>query len=73
MNWFDTLMPYVGRIIGVAGGLFFGFLFLLVGFWKTLFFAMLVFLGYYLGRKKDRKEELRDVLTRIFPDKFTHF
>lgn len=49
---------------------FFGIIYLLVGFWDTLVFVVFVGTGYYIGRKLDHKEDLREILDRILPGKF---
>ncbi len=47
-----------------------GFVYLAVGWWDTLVFAAIVYLGYHIGKKHDNREDLRDVLARILPEKF---
>ena len=39
----------------MAAGIFFGFIYLIAGFWDMLFFALLVWIGYYVGRMKDER------------------
>ncbi|MBN3522322.1 DUF2273 domain-containing protein [Paenibacillus apiarius] len=51
--WKEIWESHGGRIIGIAAGIFFGMLYLIVGFWDMLFFALLVFIGYNVGRQKD--------------------
>jgi len=51
--WRELLTKYGGRVFGVAAGLFFGIVYLFAGFWDMLFFALLVWIGYYVGRMKD--------------------
>jgi uncharacterized membrane protein len=53
--WREFLTTYGGRIAGVAAGLFLGFIYLFAGFWDMLFFALLVWIGYYFGRLKDER------------------
>lgn len=60
-----------GKVIGITAGIIFGLLFLLVGFFKTLVFAMFVAIGFYFGRKFDNQEDLAEILDRILPGKFT--
>lgn len=69
MMW-EILWEHKGKLIGVAAGLFFGLLYLFVGFWDTLVFLVFIGTGYYIGRKLDQKEDLRDILDRILPGKF---
>ncbi|WP_339062478.1 DUF2273 domain-containing protein [Tepidibacillus marianensis] len=61
---------YPGKILGVLIGLLVGFIFLFVGFWKTLVFVGFVAIGLYIGHKLDSRENLHDVLEEILPDKF---
>ncbi|PZD93438.1 hypothetical protein DNH61_22700 [Paenibacillus sambharensis] len=53
--WKEILSTYGGRIAGVAAGVFFGCIYLIAGFWDMLFFALLTFIGYYVGRLKDER------------------
>jgi uncharacterized membrane protein len=53
--WKEWWQTYGGRAIGVLAGLFFGFIYLIRGFWDMLFFALLVGVGYWAGKHKDEK------------------
>lgn len=53
--WRELLTTHGGRVFGVLAGLFFGFVYLFAGFWDMLFFALLVWIGYYFGRMKDER------------------
>ncbi|WP_128102627.1 MULTISPECIES: DUF2273 domain-containing protein [Paenibacillus] len=55
MLWREIWDSHRGRILGIAFGIFFGFLYVWIGFWDMLFFALLVFIGYTLGRRSDSK------------------
>ncbi len=68
--WWEILSEHKGKIIGVAAGLFFGIIYLLVGFWDTLVFIIFVGTGFYLGKKLDHKEDLLELLDKILPGKF---
>lgn len=46
-----------GRIVGIVSGIFFGFIYLIAGFWDMLFFALVVFIGYAVGKRKDLRME----------------
>lgn len=48
----------------------FGFIFLFVGFWKTLIFGFFVLSGYGVGQWMDSRGEWREVLEEIVPDKW---
>ena len=69
MKW-ELLWEHKGKLMGVLAGLFFGIIYLLAGFWDTLVFVVLVGTGYYIGRKLDHKEDLREILDKILPGKF---
>ncbi|MDO3409534.1 DUF2273 domain-containing protein [Saccharibacillus sp. CPCC 101409] len=57
MKWDEIRTVYGGRLIWTAWGLFFGLLYLLVGFWHAAFVALLTLLGYWIGRRKDLRAE----------------
>ena len=46
-----------------------GLLLLAVGFWNTLWIALLGAVGAFLGGVKHKKEVLKGVLNRVIPDK----
>ncbi|MCC3373394.1 DUF2273 domain-containing protein [Cohnella sp. REN36] len=50
--WWET---YGGRAGGVAAGLLCGLIYLISGFWDMLFCALLVGIGYGIGKHKDEK------------------
>ncbi|OPH60799.1 hypothetical protein BC351_16505 [Paenibacillus ferrarius] len=54
--WNELWASHRGKVIGVAAGIFFGFIYLFFGFWDMLIFGFIVFLGLYIGNKLDRKE-----------------
>ncbi|ASA23124.1 DUF2273 domain-containing protein [Paenibacillus donghaensis] len=53
MSWREVWESHGGRIAGVAFGFILGLIYLIVGFWDMLFFALVVFIGYKLGKRKD--------------------
>ncbi|KAA9007478.1 DUF2273 domain-containing protein [Paenibacillus spiritus] len=53
MFWKEVWESHGGRIAGVAFGFILGLIYLISGFWDMLFFALVVFIGYTLGRRKD--------------------
>ena len=55
------------RVIGVVAGLVIGILFLLLGFFQTIFLLICVGLGFFIGNKLDKKEDLMDFLDRLLP------
>ena len=56
-----------GRITGAALALVIGIMFLIIGFFKTLFLLVLTAGGYMLGGKIDNKEDLLELLDKILP------
>lgn len=56
MPWKELWGSHGGRITGVAFGFILGIIYLISGFWDMLFFALVVFIGYTLGRRKDSAE-----------------
>jgi uncharacterized membrane protein len=69
----EEAAPVRGRIIGGSVGFILGCVFLLFGFWKTMIFALIVAVGYTLGKIKDDIGNLKSVLQQILPDKFRSF
>lgn len=51
--WKELWQQYWKRIIGAGIGLFFGFIYLIFGFWDMLFVALLVAAGYWYGKQKE--------------------
>jgi len=61
------LTLYKGRTIGIFCGLLFGLLVLLLGFWRVVFVALCVAVGYCLGSYRDKKESFITFLDKILP------
>jgi hypothetical protein len=55
--WNELWRRHTGAAVGIAGGIFLGFIYLFNGLWDMLVFALIVFAGYYFGRKTDRQEK----------------
>lgn len=56
MSWKEVWESHGGRIAGVTFGIGLGLIYLICGFWDMLFFALVVFIGYTLGKRKDNAE-----------------
>lgn len=68
-KWIEAcLTTYKGRTIGVVFGLLFGLLVLWLGFWRVIFVALCVVLGYWIGSFRDRKENFLSFLDKILPN-----
>ncbi|NLX71283.1 MAG: DUF2273 domain-containing protein [Clostridiales bacterium] len=67
----DGLIAFIkshkGKIIGISIGLFFGILVLTVGFWRSLFLALCVAVGFGVGSLYDKDSKFRVFLERILP------
>ena len=46
-----------------------GFLFLWIGFWKTLLLFVLMLIGGFIGGVEDKQEKIRGLVNRLFPAK----
>lgn len=51
--WREWWEGYGGRIAGVGTALFLALVFLISGFWDMLFVALLLWIGYAAGVRKD--------------------
>ncbi len=60
--------PACGVFCG-ALGILVAVLLLTIGFWKTLFVALLCALGVFIGAVKDKSSFLKAVINRLFPPK----
>jgi uncharacterized membrane protein len=58
------------RLLGIVIGVLFGILYLIFGLFKTIVFALIVCIGYLIGRFWDDREDWRDVIDRVLPPKF---
>lgn len=63
----QVLAAFKGRIIGVAYALLVGMVSAIWGFWDGAFLALCLFLGYFVGKRFDHKDSLRDIIERILP------
>ena len=63
----DLWRNYRGRLLGSFLGLFVGAMFLLLGFLQTVFLLFCIILGFFLGNKIDKKEDLLDWLDKLLP------
>ncbi|MRN53553.1 DUF2273 domain-containing protein [Paenibacillus monticola] len=69
MSWKELWGSHGGRIVGVSSGIVLGLIYLISGFWDMLFFALVVFIGYTLGNRKDKAQaplvQWRELITRL--------
>ncbi|MCI2098048.1 MAG: DUF2273 domain-containing protein [Succiniclasticum sp.] len=63
----DIWNNYRGRFLCSLTGLVISSLFLLLGFWATLFVLVFAGGGFFIGYKIDKKEDLVEWLDRLLP------
>lgn len=54
-----------GKIIGAVSGLLFGILVLAVGFWRSVFLAICIGVGYFIGCLRDGSSKMRSLLKKF--------
>ena len=55
-----------GKVFGVLIGLVAALLIIFFGFWKTIFIAILILIGYFIGKRFDDKVGLGELWMRMF-------
>lgn len=64
----DLIENHRGKLLGALFGLVFALMIIRFGFWWSLFIAVFVFVGYWVGKRMDdHKEDLVDVLDKFLP------
>jgi uncharacterized membrane protein len=71
--WNEWFFMHKGKILGGAAGIFFGFLYLIWGFWDMLIFAFIVYIAYYIGKRMDHKEPVVEQLWHWLSDQWRMF
>lgn len=56
--WDSLWEEHRGKTVGVAASLLLGIVYLFFGFWDMLIFGFIVTVGYWIGSKIDKKEEI---------------
>lgn len=54
-----------GKCIGSLLGLIAAIMILVIGFFKTLFIFLFIFIGYYLGRKFDEGLTMKEIIINL--------
>ncbi len=62
---FQSLGDKKGRTIGAIIGFIIGIFILIIGFFRTLFIVICTWLGYYLGKISDDRENFNDILKKV--------
>lgn len=55
-----------GKTIGGFIGFSIAVLILIIGFFRTIFIVLCIYIGYFIGNKIDRKESIKELLDKIF-------
>lgn len=63
----SVLAAYKGRILGLFFGALIGLVAAKYGFWAGALLALCLLLGYFVGKRFDSKDSLRDIIERILP------
>lgn len=61
----NFIKTHPARVGGSTLGFIIGLLFLVVGFFKTIFLLFCIFVGYYFGRRLDNDEDFFEVLSEL--------
>lgn len=72
MDW-DRLLAEIfknhrGKLLGILLGLSFGLLTALLGFWKALFIAFCILIGYIVGKRIDENKNFKHLLEKLFEE-----
>lgn len=54
--WEQLWERHRGKTVGVLAGGVVGLIYLFFGLWRMLIFVLIVYTGYYIGKKLDRNE-----------------
>lgn len=68
MDQFHNGTKVFGLICGLIGVVI-AFMLLFMGFWRTVFVALLFGAGYFIGSHKDPSAAVKGVINRLFPPK----
>lgn len=67
-KFIEFYKAHIYEMNGVAIGLLASVMVLVIGFFRFLFIAICVVIGYYIGRKlSEDKDYLKNILDRILP------
>lgn len=61
----NFVKTHPARVGGSTLGFIIGMLFLVAGFFKTIFLLFCIFIGYYFGRRLDNDEDFFEILTEL--------
>lgn len=61
-----AVAEHPGKLLGTSLGLFFGLLFVLMGFWRALILMAFIVVGFLAGKRYDDHKDLGKWLERFF-------
>lgn len=64
----ETLKNHRGKLIGIILGLCFGLMAAIFGFFKAVFIALCIIIGYFLGKRVDEHKNFKSLLEKLFDD-----
>lgn len=67
-GFFQPGTPRFGILCAALGALL-ALMLLYIGFWRTLFVALLAAIGYFLGAEANKAEAIKKLVNRLFPPK----
>ena len=65
----SPLVEHRGKTIGVLLGLLESILFVTFGFWRTVFIAICIGIGYLIGKQLDENKNFDSWLKQMFKDR----
>ena len=68
MKKFQIGTPECGLLCAAAGAVA-ALMILFLGFWNTLFVAVLAAAGYFVGASSNKGEAIKQVINKLFPPK----
>ena len=66
--WLTIGTPQCGILLGIVGVVI-AFMLLFLGFWRTLFVAVLFGVGYFMGVNTHKTETIKTVINKLIPPK----
>ncbi|GAV22367.1 DUF2273 domain-containing protein [Carboxydothermus pertinax] len=68
-EWQGFFMKNRGKILGIVLGGGFGFFAIAFGFFKALFLAFCLGLGYLIGKRLDEEQDFSSIWEKIFKER----
>lgn len=68
MRKFQIGTPECGIVLGLIGAVI-AFMILFMGFWRTVFVALLFAIGYFAGAVSNKGEMVKGIINRFYPSK----